>query len=49
MERQRESINVSVGAKFRKVVLENRVGVFDKIRCLELTTVWMAMLIVDQD
>ncbi len=29
-EIERESIKVSVGAKFRKVVLENRVGVFTR-------------------
>jgi hypothetical protein len=29
-ETERESIKVSVGAKFRKVVLENRVGVFTR-------------------
>jgi hypothetical protein len=29
-QRERESIKVSVGAKFRKVVLENRVRVFTR-------------------
>jgi hypothetical protein len=29
-ERERERIEVSIGAKFRKVVLENRVGVFTR-------------------
>jgi hypothetical protein len=29
-EGERESIKVSVSAKFRKVVLENRVGVFTR-------------------
>ena len=48
-ETERESIKVSVGAKFRKVVLENRVGVFTRLDFLELTTVWMATLNVDQD